>query len=287
MLAMTTTDPYRISTMTRAEVAIAIDWAADEGWNPGLHDGECFHAADPGGFLVGRLGDDPVATISVVKYGTSFAFLGLYIVKPGYRRQGYGIRIWEAGLARLAGRNIGLDGVVAQQDNYRKSGFTLAYRNVRYRGTGGATVAPDARIVPLSMIPVAETIAYDRAFFPDERTAFVRCWVAQPQATALGIVHGSRLVGYGVVRACRTGFKVGPLFADDAELAGALLDGLKAFVPGDAALFLDVPEANPAAVALAERCGMSVVFETARMYTEKAPALPLRRLFGVTTFELG
>jgi len=32
---------------------------------------------------------------------------------------------------------------------------------------------------------------------------------------------------------------------------------------------------------------MVVVFETARMYTGAAPQLPLRRLFGVTTFELG
>ena len=279
--------PYRIGTMSRAEVAIAIEWAAAEGWNPGLHDAECFHAADPGGFLVGRLDDEPVATISVVRYGASFAFLGLYIVKPAYRGHGYGIRIWEAGLARLAGRKVGLDGVVAQQDNYRKAGFTFAYRNVRYRGTGGATAPPDARIVPLSTIPVAETIAYDRAFFPDERTAFVRCWITQSQSTALCIVRGNRLAGYGVVRASRDGFKIGPLFADDAGLAGALFDGLRAFVPGDAALFLDVPETNPAAVALAEQRGMAIVFETARMYTGAAPALPLRRLFGVTTFELG
>jgi hypothetical protein len=40
-------------------------------------------------------------------------------------------------------------------------------------------------------------------------------------------------------------------------------------------------------LALAERHGMVVAFETARMYTGKVPDLPLRRLFGVTTFELG
>ncbi len=110
-------------------------WAAAEGWNPGLHDAGCFHAADRDGFLVGLLGTVPVATVSVVRYGATFGFLGLYIVQPAYRGLGYGMRIWTAGLAYLAGRNIGLDGVVAQQDNYRKSGFTFAYRNIRYRGT--------------------------------------------------------------------------------------------------------------------------------------------------------
>ena len=51
--------------------------------------------------------------------------------------------------------------------------------------------------------------------------------------------------------------------------------------------FLDVPEANAAAVALAQRHGMWPVFETARMYTGDAPAIAMERVFGITTFELG
>jgi len=282
-----TSAPLRIRALGLAEVGLAIEWAAAEGWNPGLHDAACFHAADHGGFLVGLLDDEPVATISVVKYGATFGFLGLYIVRSEFRRQGYGMQIWKAGLARLAGRNIGLDGVVAQQDNYRQSGFELAYRNIRYRGKTAATTAVDARIVPLSSVSLAETIAYDRAFFPDDRSQFLRCWITQPESTALGLLHGSTLAGYGMVRRCRDGYKVGPLFADDPASAESLFSALQAYMPQGAALYLDVPEANVAALALAERHGMVVVFETARMYTGAAPQLPLRRLFGVTTFELG
>ena len=47
--------------MTQQEVATAIEWAAAEGWNPGLHDAACFYAADPSGFLVGLLEDEPIA----------------------------------------------------------------------------------------------------------------------------------------------------------------------------------------------------------------------------------
>ena len=79
---------YRIRPMQRDEVALALDWAAAEGWNPGLHDAPCFHAADPQGFLLGLLDEEPVATISVVKYGADFGFLGFYIVKPGFRGRG-------------------------------------------------------------------------------------------------------------------------------------------------------------------------------------------------------
>lgn len=280
-------DGFRVDVMAEADVALAVDWAAAEGWNPGLSDAACFRAADPGGFLVGRLDGVPVATISVVRYGTSFAFLGLYIVAPAQRGKGYGLRLWRAGLARAAGRTVGLDGVLAQQANYRKSGFALAYRNIRYQGRGGSTAPPDPRVEPLSARPVDEVIAYDRPFFPDDRTAFLRAWLAQPQARALAVVDRGRLAGYGVVRPCRSGWKVGPLFADAPDLAEALAGGLAAYVPADAPLFLDVPEPNAAALALAERRGMTVAFETARMYAGRAPDLPQHRLFGVTSFELG
>jgi Acetyltransferase (GNAT) domain len=52
-------------------------------------------------------------------------------------------------------------------------------------------------------------------------------------------------------------------------------------------IYLDTPEINPSAVALAEQSGMSKVFETARMYTGSRLDEPLNRIFGVTSFELG
>lgn len=274
--------------MTRQEVDIAIDWAAAEGWNPGLYDANCFYVADPNGFLIGLLGDEPIATISVVKYGDSFGFLGFYIVKPEYRGKGYGIQIWNAGLAYLRGRTIGLDGVVDQQSNYQNSGFRLAYRNIRYRGTGGGYFSTDPGIVQLSTpLLFDEICAYDKPFFPDNRMQFLKCWIDQPRSTALGIRRNRTLAGYGVLRICRSGYKIGPLFADSPELAEQLFLALKAHAPEGAPIFLDTPAVNSAAVDLVKRHNMIVAFETARMYTGKSPDLPVNRLFGVTTFELG
>ena len=41
------------------------------------------------------------------------------------------------------------------------------------------------------------------------------------------------------------------------------------------------------AIELALRNGMQPCFETARMYTGTFPALPLDKVFGITSFELG
>lgn len=272
--------------MTRGELELAIDWAAAEGWNPGLHDADCFYNADLTGFLMGFLEGEPMASISAVKYGDSFGFIGFYIVKPEFRGQGYGLAIWQAALDYLQGRNVGLDGVVAQQDNYVKSGFRLAYRNIRYEGVANGN-DHDSGCVPLGDLPIQTVVDYDRQCFPDVRSHFTQCWITQPNSHVIARVQGQTLVGYGVIRPCQNGYKIGPLFADTATVADKIFQTLMAQIPAGSPFYLDVPEVNDAAVALAKRYGMNSMFETARMYTQAAPKLPLEKIFGVTTFELG
>src|SRR5712692_8111306 len=166
-------DDLHIRPMKPDEVALAVDWAAAEGWNPGLADAACFAAVDPGDFLIGEYQSEPAATISVVNYDDDFAFLGFYIVRPDLRGRGFGLRTWQAGIAHAGARTIGLDGVVAQQANYAKSGFTLAYNNVRYGGVRRGFAAP-AATMPLAEVPL-ETIARDDArVFPAPRPVFLR-----------------------------------------------------------------------------------------------------------------
>lgn len=245
-------------------------------------------------FLVGLLGDEPIATISVVKYGSSFGFLGFYIVKPEYRGQGYGIQIWNAGMEYLSGRNVGLDGVIEQQENYKKSGFKLAYSNIRYEGgqvpiygESGEVLASGEQVVDLASIPFSTVEGYDRDFFPENREVFLKHWLLLPESKGLGIMQDGKLAGYGVIRKCRTGYKIGPLFADSANLAESLFLALKKDIEPDQPVYLDVPEINVAGIAMAEKYQMQKVFGTARMYTGEFPELPIERLFGVTTFELG
>ena len=278
---------YTIRTMSRRDIDVAIEWAAKEGWNPGLHDADCYFEADPNGFFIGLLGDEPIATISAIKYDDNFGFLGFYIVKPEYRGKGYGIQIWKTGLKYLEGLNIGLDGVVAQQENYKKSGFKLAYRNIRYEGIGGGNIPQNSEIEELSTLPFEIIDTYDQLFFPANRSKFTRSWISQPERHALGIMDNDKLSGYGVIRKCRNGYKIGPLFADNPELAESLFQSLKSKVSLSERIFLDTPELNQAAVALAEKYKMKVSFETARMYTGNFPDMPLNRLFGVASFEIG
>ena len=287
-------DGLRIRPMRHDEIAIAVDWAAAEGWNPGIADAACFATVDPNGFLIGELAGETAATVSCVNYNASFAFLGFYIVRADLRGRGYGLRIWNAAIAHAGPRVIGLDGVVAQQQNYRKSGFELAYANIRYGGTIAAPEAPraqvnaqvNAQVIALSEIPLADVEAYDATLFPAPRPAFLRAWIGAPGHVGRAVMRDGRLAGWGVIRPSRKGRKIGPLVADDRAAAEVVLSALLAGA-GSGEIFLDVPGINHDAVALAQDLGLAPVFETARMYTGAIPPLRLERIFGVTSFELG
>lgn len=285
----------KIRNMTRGEVDLLVGWAAQEGWNPGRHDAGLFWANDPEAFVAAELDGELIGGGAITSYGGEYGFMGFFIVRPEFRGHGLGNALWHARRERLLARlrpgsSIGLDGVFAMQDYYAKGGFVFSHRDIRYRMDVPAGFAAggkvDGEVLPLSAFPFDEVLAYDRNCFPAPRQAFLEGWIAQPEGRALGLKRVGRLAGYGVVRRCGDGCKIGPLFADDLAAARDLNSRLAEFAAGGA-LFLDVPENNADAQALPRELGMVEVFGCARMYLGGAPGIAHDRVFGVTTFELG
>lgn len=272
------------STSARA-AQTAIAWADAEGWNPGLDDEERFLAADPGAFLATEQAGAIVATVSCALYGDRYAFIGFYVVRSDLRGCGIGSCLFDRALMRAGGRVVGLDGVLAQQASYERRGFALAHRNVRLRTMGGGE--RPTGLTELSSVPFDELLAFDARVFGTERERFLRVWVDRPAGQALACVRNDSLAGYGVVRPCRVGAKIGPLLADDEEVAETVLTGLLAAAGPGSDVYLDAPAANPRVGYLRASREMQPTFETARMYLHGRPPEDLQRVFGVTTFEFG
>jgi hypothetical protein len=282
---------FSISAMREDEVATLGDWAAAEGWNPGLSDIEIAWETDPEAFVALREGGTLAAGGSIFSYGGEFGFMGLFIMRADLRNQGLGRVLWHFRRDRLLerlkpGAGIGMDGVFEMVPFYERGGFKSAFRDLRYQGTAASTSAPDPAVAALGSGDFAEISAYDRAFVPAARNAFLARWIAAPGVITLGLREQGRLAGYGVARPCRVGFKIGPLFAERADIAERIARGLVARIAGQQ-VQIDVPEANPAAVALAERFGLQMSFGCMRLYHGPVPALPIARTFAVTSLEFG
>ena len=278
-------------------------WAASEGWQPGVGDIDAFYATDPDGFFVGTLDGQLAAMASVVTYSPGYAFAGFYIVRADLRQQGLGHQIGDVIYREVGFDNlvIGGDGVPAQVETYQGLGFVLAHWTDRWSGDAAHVVtaladAADVPVAPLEMTGAMNDLVleFDTAHVPAPRPRFVEAWYApHPDRHSLVVMDGDSILGIATVRpADPDGARIGPIFAADPHVASALLRECAALAQpwlesSGGQLHLDVPAPNDQARALAGRAGMSPGFRCARMYRGGMPELPLQRIYGNTSFELG
>lgn len=283
--------------MDQAEVARLIDWAAGETWNPGLEDASTFWASDNEGFLGIELGGQLAGGGSVVKHNLHYGFMGLFILQPEFRGRGLGKQLWFARRDRLLNRLspngcIGLDALAHMIPFYSRGGFRPAHRIQRFLAPTGLSAGrptnstTPGELVPLSLHDVDEISTLDTPCFPGLRNNYLHAWLAQPRARVVGYRERTHLRGYTVMRPCRLGWKIGPMFCHSPTVADALLTHCLQHAGSDS-VSIDVPEANVEANHLVEHYGMRPVFECTRMFLGPMPDMHLPWIYGITTFELG
>jgi len=279
-----------IDVMQSHEVAQLVEWAANESWNPGLSDVAAAWAVDPDAFIAVRKDHELVGGGTIVSYDGAFGFMGLFIVRPDLRGRGIGTSLWyhrrDRLVRRLApGASVGMDGVFDMVPFYERGGFRLAYRDLRFEGVASGNRS--MRAIDLAQLPMDVIDAFDRRFVPAPRSRFLSAWLSQSGGIGAAMVDRSgAMQGYGFLRPCRVGYKIGPLFADDPAVAEEILDHLLGAVPGQQ-VQVDVPEPNTVALDLVAQRGLVESFGCARMYLGADPCLPTGGIFGVTSFEFG
>lgn len=267
-----------------------IRWAVEEGWNSGPYDAEAFWAADPEGFYGYYAEGKLIAGGAIVSYNKEFGFMGLFIVKPEFRGNGIGRKLWfqrrDTLLQRLnKDTSIGMDGVVAMQPFYEKGGFKIAFKDERYEKMGMACDISTS-ISSTETEDFEAILSYDKKCFGFARPQFMKTWLNLPNNKTFKYMEGNQLKGFAIVRQAQTGYKICPLFADNAEIAEKLYQACLNAVVGEP-LYLDIPVVNEGAVNLVQKYGAKYVFECARMYYGEVPDIELDKVFGITTFELG
>lgn len=281
---------FALTKLRRSDLDTLVSWAEQEGWNPGPHDADVFWRTDPHGYWGFFRGLKLIAGGSIVSYGGEFGFMGFFIVQKAYRHQGIGRKLWllrlDAMRQRLRAKaTIGMDGVVAMQPFYARGGFKPAFHSIRME-TRGRRFSLHPRIEIMEDGETGNILKLDRECFGYSREAFIRAWLAMPESRTFCFRDKAGLGGFAVMRRAARGYKIGPLFAQDTGVAQVLLQACQD-AAGEESLFLDVPQINREAVDLAARSGMKPVFECVRMYNGDPPDIPVGKIFGITSFELG
>ncbi|WP_238858017.1 GNAT family N-acetyltransferase [Poritiphilus flavus] len=279
-----------LKKLNKSGLSALVGWAKEEGWNPGANDFEVFWKTDPDGYYGFYLENELIAGGAVISYDGQFGFMGLFIVRPDFRGQGIGKKLWYLRRDLLVGRlktgaAIGMDGVVDMQPFYEKGGFNIAFRDERYERLG-QKMAVSTAISAIGTEDFETLLDYDLECFGYDRKAFLKNWLLIPYSKAFKFSVGNLVKGFAVIRKVNTGYKIGPLFADNDEIAEELYKACLSSANGQP-VYLDIPVVNGGAVDLVKKYKAKYVFECARMYYGKPPEIALDKIYGITTFELG
>lgn len=283
-------DNIEIKKLEQQDLDSLMGWASNEGWNPGKNDAKVFWDTDPDGFYGCFVENKLIAGGAIISYNGEYGFMGLFIVHSEYRNDGIGRKLWHYRRDMLISRlrpnaSIGMDGVLAMQPFYSKGGFKIAYRDERYEFLSKAFIS-SKHVSIIESNDFDDIVTYDINFFGCARVKFLKGWLYMPEGKSFMYKKNNEISGYAVIRKAETGYKIGPLFANDFETADELLKSCFNAYPNDS-VFLDIPTTNNDAVALVKKYGGKYVFECARMYYGEIPNIPINNIYGITTFELG
>lgn len=282
-----------VKLMTKADLATALQWAEKEGWSPGLYELEALYAADPTGYYMLHVDGQPIASLACVRHSHQFAFLGLFIVLPAFRNQGYGKVLWDIVLGKAAiFDSLGLNAVINQIDRYKKSGFSEHSMISRWRintdNIPGSQGLIQDNLILCDTIPNEKILNYDAKFFVNSRKLFLKKWLEMPESRTLAALNKEgEVLGYGSVSQTNEGYKIAPFIANDDRVADSLYKGLSHIVGNQRQVFMDMPEANPATVRLAEQFKMEKIFDTMRMYSGRPPEQDTHKIIATTSLEIG
>ena len=277
-----------ITPMTPSDLAVMVEWFARDGLNPGLQASTLYEAFEDGTMLVGRVRGERAAAMMGTRYDGGYGMVGPGAVNPAFRGRGYGHAMLAAVLEQLGEGPLAADLPAELVLPAGRMGFEHRYHGVRMRGTVGLRAALPSdgmAVVPVASVAHESLMRYDQEVTGMVRPLFLQRWLDQGDAAGLALLdEHDGLGGYAFVRACRVGYRIGPLFANDAACAYRLFDALCARVGWGQAIFIDVPDLNPAAMALAADRELAAIATAPRMVRGTIPATRIDRVFGVTNW---
>ncbi|HEY3380260.1 MAG TPA: GNAT family N-acetyltransferase [Vicinamibacterales bacterium] len=233
--------------MTRADIPAGLALCRASGWNQTAEDWEQLVARGGDGCRVAVLDGRVVGTATAVTYEGRFAWIGMVLVDVAARGRGIGRALLEEALSRLGPVPARLDATPKGHPLYLALGFVEERRLCRLTSRtapGGAGVG-GRQVRPMRRDDLAAVAEWDRSVFGAGRRPLLEWARETTPDLALVADAGAGLEGYCLARQGHDLLHVGPVVADDLEVAAYLVDACRRRAP-EAPMVIDVP-ATPTA----------------------------------------
>ena len=292
---------FTIRSLSNDLIPVITKWARIEGFAPGYGDVDIYSHTDSQGIWLGFLDDKPIGCIAGVRYNRKYGFIGLFIVEKSYRGNGYGLKLWKHALNHLKDIPcIGLEAAPDRVEDYAGWGFKFSSITTRWQYSGNENIENTTSKTTIdnenyilrdgNSIPISAIQFYDSKREPSPRPHFISDWLNHPSGNVLVVVDKlGNCHGFGRIRPCllkgKNGWRIGPLVADNSNIAKYLLVRLIYNHPG--IILIDSPGLNPYSSSLLSDIGFKKLSVTSRMYKGYQPPINMGDVFGLCCLELG
>jgi len=212
-------------------------------WNQVEADWQLLLAMSKGGSFVAAYDGKPVGTVVTISYEEAFSWIGMVLVHPSFRGKGIGTCLLQAALdyATPIGPVL-LDATAMGQPLYASLGFQSIGEIARLELSLPVSIPSptNLRIRPIKHNDLIHIQAYDSNKVKFNRAALLHGFFQRSPRYAFVAYQNEQLVGYCLGRAGSRFEHLGPLVANQQEIAVALLAYALAAAP-QRPLIMDIP----------------------------------------------
>jgi GNAT superfamily N-acetyltransferase len=265
--------------MESADIPSGLSLCRSAGWNQLSRDWEIFLIHDPqGNSVCVNENGNVVGTVTTIRYGNHFAWIGMVLVDPAHQRKGIGLGLLEESLQVLKNENcVKLDATPAGRQVYVKLGFEDEYGLSRMSASSFNTQqlisSPTATALTSENIESVSTL--DMQVFGADRMTLLSWMLDGAPELAFKVGEGDQLKGYCFGRHGYRFTHIGPVVATTAEVAKNLVSvALKQCE--NKPVILDVPHHDQSWRGWLESVGFSELRPFIRMYSgnNQWPGIP-------------
>ena len=258
-----------IRPLQEADIEEAMKIKEAEGWNQTEKDWRLMLAHDPGQCLVAVVGSKVVGTVTPLNFNNQVAWIGMMLVSKGFRGLGIGKLLLQRVISRLKGcESIKLDATAAGMVVYTKLGFVKEYEIYRMTTVDLPKLADPKQktaVVPASKKDITGIVKMDSELFGADRSKLIEMLLQAHPNMAWLLKREGRLSGFALGRPGSHYTQIGPVMAETANDATALISGVLKYFTGQPVV-LDVLEDKQQLKDWLLALGFTVQRSFARMY---------------------
>jgi|GEM_PF-2720231 len=278
---------FQIRPAVAEDIPLIYQLAHLEGWNYGVDDIWVATQAMLNSFIVGIVGNQIVACRAVTPY-ESFTYCSFLLVKPEFRSLGYGRQVQTMVLEQVGAGNMIVDKMPGTDRWSREHGFQSSDLFCSYHldsHTRNDVCEQSLPIFPVHSF-LEDVLDYDASFFPSSRRSYMKTWLSMPHSNGVLWYDENAVRGYGVIRKANKGYRIGPLYAENSEIACHLFRALIAGLQNES-IALSMPEQSPLTHSLVAAFQLRPTVRLQRMYSKSPLDIPYEKIAAITNFTFG